>query len=123
MDAGAALGRRAQGEVHFQADVVLDAQDPHAAGLGQHELRGGEARGGERPLAQVGVPPGLVAVPRLTRRRHHLEGRRAGPDRDPGNHDQDQQGLDPAPRVPGNELSSLRAPTHDSTPLFSSHFP
>lgn len=81
---GATLGRLAQGEVHFQADVVLDAQDPEDAGLGQfegrereggpglepdgaaadrarHERRGGEARGGERPLAQIVVPPGLVA--------------------------------------------------------------
>ena len=39
-----ALGRRAQDEVHLQADVVLDAQDPHDAGLGRREGR--EREGG-----------------------------------------------------------------------------
>ena len=74
------LGRRTQGKVHLEADGVLDAQDPEDAGLGQREVRerkggpglepdrgngraadhpgyegrGGEWRGGERPLAQTG---------------------------------------------------------------------
>ena len=41
---GAALGRLAQGEVYFEADGVLDAQDPEDAGLGQREVR--EREGG-----------------------------------------------------------------------------
>ena len=39
-----ALGRLAQGEVHFQADVVLDAEHAEDAGLGQREVR--EREGG-----------------------------------------------------------------------------
>ena len=46
---GAALGRRAQGEVHFQADVVLDAQHAHDAGLGQREVREREGGPGLEP--------------------------------------------------------------------------
>jgi len=41
---GAAPGRRAQGEVHFEADLVLDAQNPEDVGRGQREVR--ELEGG-----------------------------------------------------------------------------
>ena len=43
------LGRRAQGEVHFQAAAGLDAQDPHEAGLGQREGREHEGGPGLEP--------------------------------------------------------------------------
>ena len=53
---GAALGRRAQREVHFQADVVLDAQDPGDAGLGQREVRAQEGDPGLDPGRGTGRP-------------------------------------------------------------------
>ena len=49
----AALGYLAQGEVHFQADVVLDAQDPQEPGLGRREGR--ELEGGPGLEAGTGM--------------------------------------------------------------------
>lgn len=46
-ECGATLGRGAQGEVHCQADAVLDAQHLHDAGLGQPEVREREGGPGE----------------------------------------------------------------------------
>ena len=57
---GAALGSRAQGEVHFEADVVLEAQDPHDAGPGQRDGREPEGGPGLEPHS---IPRGPVGLP------------------------------------------------------------
>ena len=59
---GAALGRRAQGEVHFQADVVLDAQDPEDAGPGQREGPEREGGPGLEPGRENGRPKGYMVL-------------------------------------------------------------
>ena len=49
MNGRAALRRGAQGEIHCQAVVLLDAQDPHCAGLGEFEVREREGGPGLEP--------------------------------------------------------------------------
>lgn len=51
-----ALGPRAQGEAHGQADGVLDAQDPEDAGLGQRAGRTREGDPGLEPDRGTGRP-------------------------------------------------------------------
>ena len=62
MDGGAALGRRAQGAVHLQADGVLDAQDPHGTGRGPREGREREGDPGLDPGRENGWANGYMVL-------------------------------------------------------------
>lgn len=59
---GRAQGRRAQGEVHYQAEGVLGAQDLQDAGLGQPEVRELESGSGLGPENLTRRSKGSAAV-------------------------------------------------------------
>ena len=67
---GPALGRQTQGEVHFQADGILDAQDPHDAGLGQREVREPEGGPGLEPDRGNGRANGYMVLSGANARGH-----------------------------------------------------